>query len=181
MSEPDDQSPVVAVTTHTDSRVATMYFPVSLLKLVVMSICTFGVYELYWFYKNWTAIKERAEPEIVPLGRAFFAPLFCYSLFSKIRATAKSRAIQDAVPAGPLAAGWIIFTILGRLPDPYWLVSLLSIAFLLPVQEAVNEINLVVSPTHSPNSAFTRWNVLAVVVGGLFLALLLVGTFLPAK
>jgi len=146
-----------------------------------MSICTLGVYELYWYYKNWCAIKERGEPEIMPLGRAFFAPLFCYSLFSKIRATAKSRAIQDPVPAGLLAAGWIIFTILGRLPDPYWLVSMLSIAFLLPVQEAVNEINLVVSPKHNPNSAFTKWNLLAVVVGGLFLALILVAEFLPSK
>jgi len=181
MSEPDDQSPVVAVTTHRDSRVATMYFPVSLLKLAVMSICTFGVYELYWFYKNWTAIKERSEPEIMPLGRAFFALLFCYSLFSEIRATAKSRAIQDAVPAGPLAAGWIIFTLLGRLPDPYWLVSLLSIAFLLPVQEAVNEINATVDPKHDSNSTFTRWNVVAIVAGGLLLALVLVAEFLPPK
>jgi hypothetical protein len=28
------------------------YFAVSLLKLTVMSICTFGIYDLYWFHKN---------------------------------------------------------------------------------------------------------------------------------
>src|SRR5882762_7904695 len=145
MSKQQDQSPAADLA-HRGSAAAPMYFPVSLLKLVVISICTLGVYELYWYYKNWCAIKERNEPEIMPLGRAFFAPLFCYSLFGKIRATAKSRQVQDSIPAGPLAAGWFIFTILGKLPDPYWLVSFLSVAFLLPVQEAVNEINLVASP-----------------------------------
>jgi hypothetical protein len=180
MSKQQDQSPAADLA-HRGSAAAPMYFPVSLLKLAVMSICTLGVYELYWYYKNWCAIKERNEPEIMPLGRAFFAPLFCYSLFGKIRATAKSRQVQDSIPAGPLAAGWFIFTILGKLPDPYWLVSFLSVAFLLPVQEAVNEINLVASPSHNPNSSFSRWNVLAVIVGGLFLALLLVGTFLPSN
>jgi hypothetical protein len=181
MSDQPGQSSVVAIAPSTVPQVAPMYFPVSVVKLAVMSLCTFGIYELYWFYKNWSAIQERGEPEIMPFGRAFFAPFFCYSLFSKIRATAKSRAIQDPVPAGPLAAGWIIFTILGRLPDPYWLVSMLSIAFLLPVQEAVNEINATASPEHDPNRTFTRWNVAAIVAGGLFLALILVAEFLPPK
>jgi len=30
------------------------FFTPSTLKFVLMSVCTFGIYELYWFYKNWT-------------------------------------------------------------------------------------------------------------------------------
>jgi hypothetical protein len=40
------------------------YFAVSLLKLTVMSVCTFGIYELYWFYKNWRLIMEREKIDI---------------------------------------------------------------------------------------------------------------------
>ena len=79
------------------------------------------------------------------------------------------------------ASGWIIITILGRLPDPYWLVSFFAVLFLVPVQTAVNEINSITTPKHNPNSTFTKWNMVVVVIGGLFFALLLIGTFLPSK
>jgi hypothetical protein len=61
-------------------------FPVSLMKLTVMSIVTLGLYELYWFYKNWTLIKERGKLEIAPFWRAFFAYFFCYQCFSPLQA-----------------------------------------------------------------------------------------------
>ena len=35
------------------------FFPVSGLKLVVMSTVTFGLYEIYWFYQNWWLVKQR--------------------------------------------------------------------------------------------------------------------------
>lgn len=34
------------------------FFTASTLKLVLMSVCTLGLYELYWFYKNWVLIKS---------------------------------------------------------------------------------------------------------------------------
>jgi len=52
---------------------APIYFAVSPLKLVVMSICTMGIYELYWFYKNWVLIKERESLDIKP----FLESLLC--------------------------------------------------------------------------------------------------------
>ncbi|MGY0646353.1 MAG: DUF4234 domain-containing protein, partial [Paraglaciecola chathamensis] len=66
------------------------YFTVSTFKLVVMSIFTFGIYDLYWFYRNWTALKKLERPEIMPFWRAFFAPLFAYSLFSRIQQSVDS-------------------------------------------------------------------------------------------
>jgi hypothetical protein len=117
----------------------------------------------------------------MPFWRAFFAIVFCYPLFKRVQATAEAQRIQRSIAAGPLAAGWILLTILARLPDPYWLVTFLAVGFLLPVQAAVNEINLVTSPKHDPNSTFTGWNIVAVVVGGLFFALVLMGTLFPSK
>src|SRR5262249_28176473 len=99
------------------------YFEVSLFKLTVMSICTFGLYELYWFYKNGNFIKQRERTDILPFWRAFFAYFFCYQCFSRIRVSAAALGLPQLISAGPLAAGWIITTLLWRLPDPYWIIS----------------------------------------------------------
>lgn len=108
---------------------APVYFSVSPLKLVVMSICTLGIYDLYWYYKNWRLIKEREQLDIMPFWRAFFAYFFCYSCFKKIRGTAASLNLNRYIAAGPLATGWIIVAILWKLPDPYWLLTYFSVLF----------------------------------------------------
>lgn len=94
-----------------DAVIAPLYFPVSPLKLVVMSVCTIGIYELYWQYKNWSLIKEREKLDIRPFWRAWFAFFFCYPLFKRIRTTAQSLNMKRSIAAGPLAVGWIIVTL----------------------------------------------------------------------
>lgn len=157
------------------------YFAVSLLKLTVMSICTLGIYELYWFYKNWNLIKQRERTNISPFWRAapFFVLFFCHDCFSRIRADAASLGLHKSFPADPLAAGWIITSILWPLPDPYWLISMLAFLFILPVQALANRINSTITPHHNPNRRFTAWNLVSVVVGAIIIILALIGTFLP--
>lgn len=155
------------------------YFPVSLLKLVVMSAFTLGTYELYWFYKNWSLVRQREGTDIMPFWRAFFAFFFCYSLFKKIQSAAQSQGLQKAIAPGLLAVGWIIVTLLWRLPDPYWLATFAAVLFLLPVQSLANELNGATSPSHDRNARFTAWNVAAVVLGGLLLLSAVFGTFVP--
>ncbi len=38
-----------------------IFFPASRTKLLVMSLCTFGLYEYYWFYKNWKLVRDRVD------------------------------------------------------------------------------------------------------------------------
>jgi len=181
MSEQQNQSPTLATETVPDSVLAPTYFAVSPLKLLVMSTCTLGLYEIYWYYKHWCSVKEREKSDIAPLGRAFFAFIFCYSLFKRIQATGQSHNIPRTIAPGPLAAGFILLSVLYKLPDPYWLLSFFAVLFLVPVQMAANEINLATSPKHDRNSTFSTWNLVAVVIGGLCFALALVATFLPSK
>jgi hypothetical protein len=155
------------------------YFAVSLLKFTVMSICTFGIYKLYWFYKNWNLIKQRERTNIAPFWRAFFAYFFCYQCFSHIRARSASLGLHQLAPAGPLAVGWIITTLLWKLPDPYWLLSTLAFLFILPVQALANRINSTITPLHDPNRRFTAWNLVGVVVGAISVILATIGTFQP--
>jgi len=156
----------------------TPFFAVSVIKLLVMSICTFGFYELYWFYQNWRRIKMREQRNILPVARALFTVIFCYPCFTRIRDYEAPSNKGAALAAGPLAIGWILTTMMANLRHPYGLISLLAPLFLLPVQAHVNRINALVAPDQ-PNERFTGWNWVAVVVGGLFFALMVVAAFLP--
>jgi hypothetical protein len=83
------------------------FFAVSPVKLVVLSVCTLGLYQIYWFYKHWVLIKRRSEPLIIPWARAFFGFFWCYSCFEFIRNDERRLGVEPTLPSGPLAIGWI--------------------------------------------------------------------------
>jgi len=168
-----------------------VFFPVSRTKLIVMLLVTFTLYELVWFYKNWALIRRRGEP-VIPVARAIFAVFFCYSLFDRVRSRAKPLGLR--LSAGWLATGWIVLTVTGNMldrlispevsPAVYAMIIVLlfaSGAFLLPVQNAINAINRAEVPDHEPNDRFTVWNWLWIVVGGLLLVLVVLGSLVPVE
>jgi hypothetical protein len=52
-------------------------FAVSIAKMVVLTIATFGLYELAWLYQHWAAIRRRDHSDIWPVPRAIFGVIFC--------------------------------------------------------------------------------------------------------
>jgi hypothetical protein len=155
------------------------FFAVSLLKLVVLSTCTFGLYNIYWFWRNWNRIRVSSESEITPSLRAFFTILYCYPCFIRIKVAGINRGVIPAPPMGILAICYILTALSWKLPGPLWLLCFFNITFLLPIQSYVNRINKAALPGHDPNSRFSVSNWIAVFVGGLLLILTLIGTFLP--
>lgn len=151
------------------------FFPVSPLKLVVLSTCTLGLYQIYWFYKQWDLIKKHSEPDIIPWGRALFSVLWCYSCLGYIRKDEEQLDIARRLPVTFLTVLWIAATLSWRLPPPYSLFGFLSSFILIPVQQHINRVNTVVAPDHERNSGFSVWNWLAVVLGGLFQILIIIG------
>ena len=157
-----------------------LWFPVSPAKLAVLSIYTFGAYELYWFYKNWRLVKEREHSDIMPFWRAFFGFFFCYALFKRIAKSAED-ANLPSFSAGGLTAGWIIVTLLWRLPDAYWLLSSFAFLFFMPVQQTVNKLNARRVPGYDPNSRFKGWGLVAVIGLGILFAFAIIGNVLPSE
>jgi len=153
------------------------FFSTSVLKLVLLSLFSFGIYELYWFYRQWKYVKEREGIDIQPFWRAFFGFFFCHAFFEKVRSYDHPALERSSLAAGPLTAGWILFTLAWRLPDPYWLLDNLAVLFLIPVQLRVNHINSVVAPGHDRNVRFTWLNWLTLILGGGLFTLALFGTF----
>jgi hypothetical protein len=160
------------------TRMAPVFYPVSLLKLTLMSLATFGLYEIYWFYKNWKCVQRNDGYKVNAPIRAFFYPLMSYDLFKRIRGHADKAQLGPRLQAGLLAATIFVLAALWRLPDPWWLVSLLGFLPLLPVQSTVNEINRKLAPQAGINGRFSGWNVVGLVVGGILLLFALVGTFI---
>jgi hypothetical protein len=155
-------------------------FAVSLPKLLVLSICTLGLYELYWAYKHWVAIRRVEHSDILPAARAFFGVIFCWALFTRIEKMGVAAKVPDAPPAGFLAVAWIIVTLCWRLPDPVWAISLGAPLFTLPIQAYANRIDAQLAPGHDRNARFGLANIAWIVVGGIVLALAMVGLFMPA-
>ena len=157
------------------------FFPVSIPKLVTLSVVTFGLYHLVWFYRNWALERERSRfEEISPFWRTFFALFYCRSMFSLVRDEARARGIPAAYSAGWLAAAFITLEFVAvRLPDPWWLVCLAGSIALVPVQRAANAVNAAERPRAATNARFTALNWVVVAFGGLCLALAVVGTFVP--
>jgi hypothetical protein len=108
------------------------YFPVSKLKFIAMAVLTFGIYEIYWFYRNWAFVRDRDSVRIRPFWRAVFGPLWLHALIGDINQARGEGGIPKGQAIG-LFVGYIVISGLWRLPDPYWLVSCLSFLPLLPV------------------------------------------------
>ena len=60
-----------------------------------------------------------------------------------------------------------------------FIVLYASVAFLVPVQDAINAINRAEVPDHDPNDRFTVWNWIWIVLGGILLSLIALGMVLP--
>lgn len=158
-------------------EVPTPFFAVSVVKLVVLSFCTLGAYQIYWFYKNWKIIKEQEQVHMMPFWRAIFSIFFCYDLFEKIAKTAINVGLGN-LPAASLSSAWIIFQLMLILYKPNFLLSIGNVFFLIHVQKTVNQINTIKVPGHNPNSQFSAWNILTVVVGGFIFLILLKAIFI---
>ena len=142
-----------------------LFFYVPVARLVVMSLVTFGLYEVYWIYRNWRFLKERDNLRIQPFWRAVFGIFFIKSLLTAIKNdTAANNILPATFSPGALATGWIIFVVLGNLsqrsPEPVvnifgLIITAPSFAFLLPAQNYINRVNesLPIRP------GYYRWSV----------------------
>jgi hypothetical protein len=114
-----------------------VYFRVPMVYLTALCLLTLGIYQIYWFYKNWAAVKKaKGIRGIYPFWRALFAALFCWSLFKRIRNKAAFLFIGSHV-------GLLILDELMRitpLPSPTFLLLVflsLQIIALLIAQRAI--------------------------------------------
>lgn len=151
------------------------YHHVSKVKFVIYSIVSLGLYDLWWFYKNWCFIRDRDESKIRPFWRAIFSIIWCYPLAKDI-ADAHGRANRGM--AGVVAATFVGLSLAGWLPDLYSLAGLVAFVPLLYPVTLIDQINRE-QGLRGPYYARVRpHHVLFCGIGALLLALGLFGTSL---
>ena len=156
---------------------AATFFPVATTKLMVLSICTFGVYDFYWFYKNWCLIAERTQATMNPVLRALFSPFWAYSCFREIRQAGTSLKIPDSFNEGWLAVTWVLLWISQNLPFPYNWLSAFTFIPLLLANGYATRINKFHDPKFDRNDKFSIWNWLWIIFGGALLVVSVVVSF----
>jgi len=141
------------------------FFAVAPAKLAVMSFFTLGIYDLYWFYKNWKAVQTEKDGKFWLFIRVLFCPISAFSLFKKM-----------GIPkASPLAAAYLASCMASRLPDPWSLVSLLGFLPLVLVQITANK-----SSASKPLTRYSKKEIVFAVLGGILTLLVIVNALLPS-
>jgi hypothetical protein len=154
-------------------------FAVGTVKIFFMSLCTLGIYQLYWMYRHWRLIQARDRSDIMPFWRAFFGVIFCWPLFKRIKEDGETHGVTEGFAFEVLAVLYIALNITWQLPDPWWLIGLATTVVVTLVQHHANRVNAAAAPDHERNDRLTGWNWVAVVLGGMLLLLALVGLFVP--
>ena len=150
------------------------YFPVSPRKFVALSVLTWGLYEIYWFYKNWHFIRERDQSQILPWARALFAPLWYAALIGDLRKHVNDSSISVPSTVG-LAAVYFLMSVTLRLPDPFWLLAFLTFAPILPLVHSINALNRT-SEHYGRNSIWKARHSVLALFSGPALALTIAGS-----
>jgi hypothetical protein len=175
-----------------DDKPAALYV-VSKTKFLLLFFLTLGVYELYWFYRNWKQHKLATGASVLPVMRGLFFIFFVHALF---------RVVQEKlVQAGkafswkPRAhAWWVVLLALANaaadrlarnaVGSPY--PELVSFALLVPtalvLAKAQEAINLSCDdPAGAANGRLTVANYLWMALGALLWLAALAGLLLPAS
>lgn len=82
---PAAASAVSATVPGSAQRPDMVYFCVGSTKLVLMTISTFTLYSLYWFYRNWKVELAISRDLFSPLLRTIFIVLFFYAFAARVK------------------------------------------------------------------------------------------------
>ncbi|MFC2072650.1 DUF4234 domain-containing protein [Chloroflexota bacterium] len=152
---------------------------------VLLSIFTFGLYDLYWFYRTLRQLRDQGNWDI-SLGWRFaglFIPILSlfllYDLFKNIRILADGEHCEGLFPPGLILIGWVTFNALVSLPEPYLLLTLLSVWPIGVVQNTLNDYWSKKQPTLVMRTKLSVGQIVLLLLGGICWFLVLVGLTLP--
>jgi len=191
---PQPENPTIPVVEDSEFKdeEQTSYFPVSEGKFLTLYVLSFGLYGVFWFYKNWKLQEPLMDKKIYPVWRAIFSIFFTHALFRRIDQSAAHLDKQHRFNANALAtffvAAIVISNILENLSsnsgvllnmssNSIIIVSLslfLASAYpMVKVQATVNRINN--DMLGYLNHKYSLWNYVLITLGTLLWILIALG------
>lgn len=155
---------------------------------VMLTLLSFGLYEFYWFYRNWRDLSEitrakdaeRAAHEedddagvldafgpgwrtaglIIP----FLNMALVYDQLKNIRVSIEKAGLAPIFAPAPTAIAFFALAIVANLTG-FWILSLFTVFPLVPVQVALNEYWKTVQPGREVNESVTPTDMVIVAAG----------------
>lgn len=163
------------------------HYVVSSGKFWVLFLATCGLYQFYWFYRHWRAIRHATGENLWALPRTIFCIFFTHSLFTRFTGTAIIRQIATSRSLQSWATLYVILVVLERIcsrasikeiGSPYTDMVALAILplagwCLVKAQQVANAA--CGNPDGSANSRITAANVAWIIVGALVWLLVMIG------
>jgi len=162
--------------------------------LVLLYVFTFGIYAIYWFYRNWKYMKLHKNIDIKPGWRTvgLFVPIYnivlIYRQFRDIRDLAREVGCEAYPSPGWLTVGYFFLSGLSlrlswKLPDPYsllsWIPDLLALWIFIIVQKTLNRYWEKEQIGLSERTQFSGKETAVLIIGGIFLILSFIVAFIP--
>ena len=117
MTQADGQPLASPESNEINENTVTAFFPVAEGKLITLYILSFGLYGIYWFYKNWKLQQKSIDKKIYPVWRAIFSIFFTHSLFKRIDQQASHLEPQHKFNANTLATFFVFAIIVSNILD----------------------------------------------------------------
>jgi len=153
-----------------------IFYYVSPLKLVLMSISTLGIYQLFWFYKNWTYVDEHTNKLTSPTISAIFGGISFYGLMNEMNKAGAETGSSKKLPSLLIAPLYFLLLLSSSLHGFLGCLGLLASLCLLPAQIYINSLNAD-SPTPI-NDKFSVVNWVVIVIGMGIQILAIIGRFM---
>lgn len=127
---------------HRELPPKSAFFQVGTEKMIELTLCTFGLYSLFWTYSNWRILQQRGEP-VQPLWRTLLCPVYQLGLYRRIHERAILEGERPRWTPARLYPLFLAFNLI-----PLWLVinhsplgGLLWLMTLVPDSLVNNSIN----------------------------------------
>lgn len=147
-------------------------------QLVILTFLTFGLYRIYWFYRNWKHLKDHHQLyNVRPILKAIglFVPvlslILVYEQLKDISDFSKAAGVEESFSPGVVLALIMIFNIFRILPAPYWGLSFLSVLPLVVVQRVLNAYWAKEQSDLPVRSKFSIGEIITMVIGGILFLL----------
>lgn len=147
---------------------------ISVNKFIFQSFISFGLYQIWWIFKAWRFFLIKDKLNIMPAARAVFSIFFLYSLFNRIKNHAKEQGYINDFSSGWMYLAYLITTLLVYLPEPYWLISLCDIIFLIPAFKALNYAQKQIVTTIEQEK-FNTSQIILIIIGSIMWLLIFIG------
>ena len=150
------------------------FYSVPVSKYIVLSIFSFGLYDIFLFAKNFILIKEQEKSKIWPIARAIFGILFFSELSRKVLKSAKANGYDGLYDPTVLAIFYFILALVSRkATGVIWIVGFLTILCIYPMIKALNYNN---EKMGAPlNKEYKAGEIITIVLGSIWWFFIIIG------